>query len=63
MYKDAIRDIIYEERAVEFCMQLKLIWYQFKLCCYNFKLLYVIPHGNHKEIIYRMYSKENYKGI
>ena len=33
-------------------------WYQLKLCSYNFKLLYVIPYGNHKENICRMHTKE-----
>ena len=47
-----------DEKAVEFYMQLNLSGYQLKLCSYNFKLLYVIPHGNHKENIYRMHTKK-----
>ena len=39
-------------------MYLKLIWYQYKLDCYNFRMLYVIPIVTMKKIFKEYKPKE-----
>lgn len=46
-----------------FFMQLNLSWYQFKTDCYNFRIFIIYSHGNQREHVYSIYTKEHKEGM